>query len=277
MIDSHCHLHPPYQFAEDAGYLRMREAGVKGITIGTTLTSSREAVAYAQAHEGVWASVGVHPCHAHKATLHGETEGVVEPEDMASKEWQVLARAEKVIAIGEVGLDVFRVKEEEKAEVLMAQERVLTQAIRLATDSDKPLVCHVRDAHARMQELLRETIDTGLLPRRGVIHCFTGTLEEASAYHALGFFTSLPGIITFTDKKNPHALTPLQIMASKLPLEWTLLETDAPFLAPEPHRGKPNEPAFIWETAKCLARLKGMPVEEVLAYTDANAGRLFGI
>jgi TatD DNase family protein len=275
IVDSHCHLHAPYADADDGAYARMRQAGVEAITIGTTLESSRAATAYAQSHEGVWAAVGVHPCHAHTATLHGETEGITAPEQMAGEVWLALAREGKVVAIGEVGLDLYRVSAQMRAEVLAAQEQVLAQAIALATAVGKPLVCHVRDAHDRMVVVLREATERGALPKRGVIHCFTGTPEEAQAYLDLGFSLSLPGILTFTDRKSPSTPTAIQMMAAALPLDRLLVETDAPFLAPEPYRGARNEPAFVWETAKCLARLHGVSVEEVARRTRENAQRLF--
>ena len=147
----------------------------------------------------------------------------------------------------------------------------------LASELDLPLVLHVRDAHEKMLGLIKEFVDRGYLKKRGVVHCFTGTIEEARAYHELGFFTSFTGIITFQDRKDPTKITPLQKVVKEVPLEWMMLETDAPYLSPHPVRGKRNEPWRVELIAAKVAQLKGISISEVEMITDQNANKLFNI
>ena len=266
----------------DAVIKRTLDEGIRMITVGTQLETSKKAIEIAEKYEGMWATVGVHPSHTHAHTLHvDESEAVKAQEEMIDHDvyLDLVNSSKKVVAIGEVGLDYYRLpdNEVEAQKVKDRQVEVARAALDLADATGKPIVLHVRDAHSHMQELLKEYIDAGKLAGRGVVHCFTGTLDEARGYHALGILTSFTGIVTFPDKKNPDAITPLQQVAKDVPLEMMMVETDAPYLAPVPHRGKRCEPWMVKHVAQKIADLKGIDVSEVERITDENAARLFGL
>lgn len=282
MTDTHCHIHfRAYRDDLEIVIKRNQEKGVRMITVGTNAATSKEAVAAAERF-GLWCTVGLHPSHTSEHTLHvdeNETE-VLGVETFNIEEYRELIQSSKrVVAVGEVGLDYFRLPDDEQArrDTMNAQTVALKAALELAHEERLPVALHVRDAHAPMQEILRDVTRKGKLERRGVVHCFTGTLEEARAYHALGFCTSLTGIITFPDRKDASRRTPIQEMVANLPLEWTMLETDAPYLTPHPHRHERNEPWMVKYVAQKLAELQGVSIEEVERVTDQNAIRLFGL
>ncbi|PIR47909.1 hypothetical protein COV06_00715 [Candidatus Uhrbacteria bacterium CG10_big_fil_rev_8_21_14_0_10_50_16] len=279
MIDTHCHVHFQAYETNGAEVIKRSQAqGVEMITIGTQSTTSKEAIVTAESHEGIWCTVGLHPSHTHQHTLHTDqneaTEGQVEN---FNKEYyrDLIQRSNKVVAIGEVGLDYFRVSDEVAADVKLTQKIELWKAMELATETDLPLVLHIRDAHADMQALIRAAQEKRMISRGAVIHCFTGTTEEARAYHDLGIYTSFTGIITFRDKKHPDQLTPLMKTVQELPLEMMMIETDSPYLAPEPHRGEQNEPWMVRFVAEKIAELKGISVEEVDRITTNTAKTFF--
>ncbi len=250
LIDTHCHPQmPQYDADRDVVIERARSAGVGMICVGVDFESSRQAIALAEQYAGLWASVGLHP-----------NDNLDESYDQAA--YETLALHPKVIAIGEVGLDYYRTTEPEKQE--FQKERFLEQ-IALAQHTNLPLIIHCRDAHDDMLEILlgRE------LPKGGVIHSFTGTVTQARAYINRGFFIGLNGIITFSSMYAE--------MVRSIPADWILLETDAPYLAPQPHRGKRNEPMYITETVTAIANLKRISKEGLALLTSTNAKRLFSI
>jgi TatD DNase family protein len=254
MIDSHCHLDGAYYGAERPEVLaRARQAGVTAfvcVGVGRGTAAAEEAAALATTESDVYATVGVHPHDTAEAT-----EG----------HWAVferLARAPKVVGIGETGLDYHY--EPSAPDVQRAAYR---RSIGLARAAGLPVVSHVRDAHGDAAEILRSEA-AGM---SGVIHCFTGGVAEARVYLDLGQYLSFSGIVTF---KNAGAI---REAAAFVPADRILVETDAPYLAPIPHRGKRNEPAFIAETLRVLAELRGLPVPELDAATTANARRVFGL
>ena len=281
MMDTHCHIHfPAYDADRDEVIHRAQDQGVQMITIGTKLSSSKAAVELADAHDDVWCTIGVHPSHVHKGTLHqDDDEGTEMHEEAFDVEaYRALASSsKKVIAIGEVGLDYHRLPDEGADAVISAQKRELRSALDLADELHLPIVLHVRDAHEDMAAILSEYVASDRLQRRGVVHCFTGTVDEAKAYHTLGFLTSFTGIVTFVDRKRSDTLTDLMKTAQALPLEMMLVETDAPYLAPQSHRGKRAEPWMVQEVAQKIADLKGISIEEADRITTANAKRLFEI
>ena len=253
LFDTHAHLNDP-RFDEDRAQVleNMREAGVSlCLCVGADRESSETAVALAQAHEGIWAAVGVHP---HSAKDFDET---YEP-------WlrETLKRP-KVQALGEIGLDYhYDLSPRE------TQRAVFARQLDLAAELDVPTILHVREAHGDVLDTLR--------PRRGklpplVLHCYSGTWETAKAYLALGCYLSLAGPVTF--KKAPN----LQDVARNAPLDRLLVETDSPYLAPEPKRGHRNEPAFVAHTARRVAELRGMDYEALCAGTLENGKRFFRI
>jgi len=263
LIDIHCHL-------DFADFDRDREEVIKSalddgvgmITIGATMEGSKKAVEIASQHEGVWACVGVHPEDVDK--------------EIDFEELKELAKHEKVVAVGECGLDYFHNNKNKEA-----QKELFKKQIELALELDKPLMIHVREAapatpeacdgrraHDDVLEILKEykNTDVGL---RGNLHFYTGNWEETEKYLELGFSFSYTGVITFADQYNE--------VIKKLPLEKIMIETDAPFVAPVPHRGKRCEPIYVKEVAKRIAEIKNISYEEVAEQTTKNAIKLFNL
>ncbi len=255
LIDSHCHLDAK-RFNDDraATLARAREAGVERmVTIGCDVANSVRALGLAATHPDIFATAGVHPHEAAEAQ-----EGFVD-------ELRALAAHDKCVAIGECGLDYYY--DHSPREV---QQRVFAAQIGLAQELGLPLVIHVRDAWDDCLRLLKEGTDAGSERSPGVIHCFSGTLAQAEASLELGFFISIPGIVTFS---NPGELPEV---VRRVPLDRLLVETDSPYLAPKPYRGKRNEPAYVAHVAACVAQLRGESVASIIEATGDNARRLFG-
>jgi len=248
LVDSHCHL--DYFEDADAVVARARAAGVgRLLSIGTTMAKFGAVRAIAERHDDVACSVGIHP---HEAAN--------EAADLAAL--VDAAKHPKVVGIGETGLDYFYDKSPRED-----QARNFKVHIAAARRTGLPLIVHARDADADTATLLRDEMGQGAF--RGVLHCFTSTQELADAALALGFYVSLSGIVTF---KNAE---PLRAVAKRLPLDRLLVETDAPYLAPVPVRGKRCEPAYVAHTAAFLARLLGLSLAELAETTTANYRRLF--
>jgi TatD DNase family protein len=251
LVDSHCHLDfPELQGDLPAVLARMKDNGVgHALTISTTLATFPAVRRVADAGANVWCSAGVHPDEQRDAR-----EATVE-------ELVAMADDPKVVAIGETGLDYFRVE----GDTEWQRERFRTH-IRAARASGKPLVIHTREAAEDTLRIMREE---GAREAGGVMHCFTETFEVAEAAMALGFHISFSGIVTF---KNAQ---PLKEVARRVPLERMLVETDSPYLAPVPHRGKSNQPAYVRHVAEEIARLRGIEFDEVARRTTENFFRLF--
>lgn len=274
LIDTHSHVHFS-AFAEDreAVLERARAEGVGMITVGTLEKTSREAIAFAELHENIWAAVGLHPNNIHYIPPSAdEGEG---RELFDYNLYRSLAAHPKVVAIGETGMDVYRIPEGFDADVVLReQEEVFRLHLDLCDELNKPVIIHCRDAHESVTRILSEYILAGKLSRRGVLHCFTGTLDEAQKYIALGMYISIPGIVTFPPKKTEteNSIAPV---AREIPLDRLLIETDCPYLAPAPHRGTRNEPSYVAATAAFIANLRGISFEEFAAATTQNARELF--
>jgi len=252
-FDSHCHLYMPQFDADRAEVLaRMQEAGMGAVVIGVDYASSQKALVLAQQHDFLWSSVGLHP-----------NDNPAEVFDM--EKFEALAKDPKVVAIGECGLDYFRSggTEEEK----LAQKTRFESHIKLAEKVQKPLVIHCRNAHDDCFSILQNSEIVSKVPV--IIHFFTGTAELAQRYLDLGCYLSFPGPITYTDMYDESIKV--------TPLESMLIETDSPYAAPVPNRGKRNEPVFVEGVAAKIAALKGISVEEVLVQTAKNAQRAFGL
>ncbi len=249
-IDSHCHLNFP-GLAEDLDtiFANMRANEVShALCVSVDLASFPQVLELAERHENLYASVGVHP----------DYELDVEP---TQAELVHLARHPKVIAIGETGLDYFRLT----GDLEWQRERFRTH-IRAAKESGKPLIIHTRSAAQDTLRIMAEE-DAGSIG--GVMHCFTENLEVAKAVIELGFHISFSGILTF---KNAAII---KEVARSIPLEKILIETDSPYLAPTPHRGKTNQPAFVKHVAGEIAVLRNITLEEVGTATSQNFRRLF--
>jgi TatD DNase family protein len=300
LIDTHVHL-DFHQFDRDrdAVLARAWQAGLVAIvTIGTNLETSQAAVALTEAYEQVFAAVGFHPHDAKTA------------DDVSLAELHDLARHPKVVAIGEIGLDFYR--DHSPRDV---QRRVFGQQLQIAAELGKPVVIHSREAHTDTMDILYQWAaqcpapasqprgvlhgkkpgcpdlwsgrngqrgfgggrPQGLFPWKkprpvaGVLHCFSGDLAMAQAAIKLGFFLGVDGPVTYRNARQ------LPAIVKDLPLDRLLIETDAPFLTPHPHRGKRNEPAYVQLVAEKIAELKNLPLQEVAQVTTANAQALFQI
>lgn len=252
LIDSHCHLNFPELASRlESVMALMRTNGVDhALCVSVTLEEFPEVRALAERYPNVSASVGVHP----------DYDNVAE----ASVDQLVkLSDHPKIVAIGETGLDYYRMK----GDLEWQRDRFRTH-IRAARQCEKPLIIHTRDAAADTLRIMREE---GAGEVGGVMHCFTESWQVAEAAMELGFFISFSGIVTF---KNARAL---KEVARQLPLERMLIETDSPYLAPVPHRGKPNEPGMVLHVAEEIARLRGITVAEVAGQTSKNFMHLFNI
>lgn len=276
LIDTHCHIHfPPYDNDRAEVLGRMNAKNIWGITIGTGLKNSAAGVRFAEATDGVWATVGLHPEHV-TSDYHDENEGE-KPEKFATQEQlaEIAASSPKCVAIGETGLDWYRIDaaldvEQAKAE----QEKVLHEHLRASYELDLQLVFHCREALTRLAEILQEEWNAGRKPR-GVVHSFTGTWDEAKPLLDLGIHIGINGIATFPPRKGQNPDSAIDRTIERMPLEKLLLETDAPYLAPAPHRGKRNEPSYVEEVAKHVAVVRKIDLEDVAAHTTQNAINLF--
>lgn len=250
LVDTHCHLDFPHFDADrEAVIARAQEAGVGRILVpGTNLETSRRAVRLAGAHPEVFAAVGVHP---NSAAGFGSEE---------LKELRELARSQKVVAIGEIGIDLYW-----KAAPLETQTRAFRAQLNLAAELEKPVIVHDRDAHAEALAVLRDQPP----PAGAVLHSFSGDMALAEAAFALGFCLGVDGPITY--KKNEA----LRAIFSAAPLDRILIETDAPYLTPQARRGQRNEPGYVRFVADKLAEVRGMTLSETARATTANAARLF--
>jgi TatD DNase family protein len=256
LIDSHAHIDFP-QFAEDREAMldRALTAGVTTLlAIGTGPGPEKldSAIAFAEQHDWIYATIGIHPHEAEQVT----------PNHL--EQLAILAKHEKVIAWGEIGLDYFY--DHSPREV---QQRVFRYQMALAREAKLPIIIHCRDAWSDCLNFLEEVWrPTGL---GGILHCFTSTLEDARRGINMGFMISFAGNSTYPKAQN------IRDVAKALPLEKILIETDAPYLAPQAYRGKRNEPAYVAEVARTIASVRNLPPDEVAAATSDNFRRFFGL
>lgn len=249
-VDSHCHLDfPELSGRIDEVLASMRESRVShALCISVNLEDWPAVVAMAEAHDSLWASLGKHP-------------DQVEGQEPDVAQLVRLARHPRVIAIGETGLDYYWFKDRPQWQ----RERFCVH-IHAASESGLPLVVHTREAEADTLRLMREE---GAARSAGVMHCFSGSREVAWQALDLGFYISFSGIVTF------KSAVELKEVAKAVPLDRLLIETDAPYLAPAPYRGKTNQPAYVVHVAEEIARLRRIPLEDVAAATTENFFRLF--
>lgn len=252
-VDTHAHVHfPDYELDPDEVLAEAAQDGIiKVMCVGCTLTDSKLAIEMAARHDNVWASIGLHP--------HEGIEYV--GNDQALQEFRDLATKPKVVAIGETGLDYYynnSPKEDQKI--------LLRFQLNLAQEHDLPLIFHVREAFSDFFAILDDFEGV-----RGVVHSFTGTLDEMNEILRRGLYIGLNGIMTFTKDDKQRE------MAAQVPLSKLLIETDAPFLTPKPFRGTICQPKHVHVTAEFLASLRGESLEEFAAVTTKNAADLFNI
>src|SRR5258708_360672 len=244
--DSHCHL---TMSDADAVLSRARAGGVHGFVVpGTKLEDAPQSVAIAQKHDDVWAAVGFHP---HEAK---------DCDDAAFAEIERLAHEERVVAVGECGLDYHYMHSPRETQIA-----VFERHLDLATRLDKPIIVHNRESTDDMVAVLSRS------GARGILHSYTENAEVARTFIALGYYISFSGIVTF------RSADAWRVCARQLPHDRVLIETDTPYLAPVPYRGKDNEPAFVVKVAELLAGLWSIPLEEVAEQTTRNFENAFGV
>lgn len=248
LIDTHCHIHESdFPLPIDEVLQRNAESGVqKIICVGTSDFSSREAIAFADAHENVWASIGVHP--------HDTKDGYDELQALAGN-------SKKIVAVGEIGLDYFYTHSPKEMQI-----HALEHQIQLALEHDLPIIFHVREAFDDFWPIFDKY--PGI---RGELHSFTDNKENLDAALQRGLYIGVNGISTFTKDESQKAVF------DSIPLDRLLLETDAPFLTPNPFRGKVNEPAYVRNIAEYHANRRGISIDEIASATTANAEKLFAI
>jgi TatD DNase family protein len=251
-VDSHCHINFPDLVSDLPGVMQRMQGNevIAALCVAVKLADYPQVLALAEGHANVYASVGVHP----------DYEGVEEPSVARLVE---LAAHPRVVAIGETGLDYFRLQGD-----LEWQRERFRNHIRASRESGKPLIIHTREAAADTLRIMREENAAEI---GGVMHCFTETWEVAEAALDMGFHISFSGIVTFKNAKQ------IKEVAQRTPMDRILIETDAPYLAPTPHRGKLNQPAYVKHVAEEIATLRGMTLADVGERTTENFLRLFGL
>lgn len=253
-VDTHTHVNSKKFDGDRAQTIeRARAAGVtRLINMGDTMDSSAACVAVAEEYEGVFAAVGIHPEEAYEMT------------DADDGRLAIWARNKKVVAIGEIGLDYYWEKDAEKRAL---QQRIFIRQLALARELDLPVCIHDRDAHGDTLAILKKEGKGN----RGVLHCFSGSYEMARELIGMGWYLGIDGPLTY---KNAAKLPEI---VRRLPLERLLIETDAPYLTPMPHRGGRNEPAYVRLVAEKIAELRGISLAEVARQTTANAEEIYAI
>lgn len=261
-FDSHCHLDiEPLPDEIGAVVERAYKAKVtRMINVGSSLRGSKKSVEIAQKYPNIWASVGLHP---------HDAENIYDLKDIID-ELRSLAQNDKVVAIGEIGLDYFNL---EKDDLKKSQKELFVAQLNLAKELKLPLIFHIRDAWEDFFSIIENWESRNRGYPGGVIHCFTGDEKIATKLIELGFFVGFTGFVTFDQEKFMH----IKNAAKAVPIEKMLIETDAPFLAPEPCRGKTNEPAYVSYIAEKIAELKGISVDEVAERTFKNTKKVFNI
>lgn len=253
LIDSHAHIDDRrFNSDRDSIIRNMEKDGLKSIVnIGVDLQTSIDSVGLAEEHDNIYATVGVHP------------HNVRNMDDSTLEVLKAFAKRDKVVAIGETGLDFYRDNSPRDA-----QRKWFRKQLQLAKEVDLPVVIHSRDASEEVYNIIESEQDGTL---RGVMHCFSESPEMAQKYLDLGFYISLSGTVTFNNARVPKEV------AKMVPIDRLMIETDSPYLTPEPNRGKRNEPAYVRYVAGEVADLRGISYQELVKETTKNTERLFGI
>jgi len=282
LIDTHCHVNfRAYQ--EDAHEVinRALASGVQMMNVGTNLQTSQRSVQVAEeVGQGMWAAIGLHPIFlakdiTEKALFNGKPyEFTTKQELFDKRQFFELAKSYKVVAVGESGLDYFHTEDFRSEgmtveEYIALQKETLYEILGFAREIGKPHIFHCRDAYDDFLDIVHDFGSDQ--PVRGVVHCFTGSMEQAKKILEAGLYIGFTGIVTFPNAKS------LQEIATYVPLDRMLLETDSPYLAPQDQRGRRNEPSFVRSVAQKIAELKGVSVESVAEATTKNAKTLFAL
>src|SRR3989338_4846460 len=274
LIDTHAHVNFN-DFKDDSKEVikRSLDENIWMINVGAERKTSERAVKMAEEYkEGVYAAIGLHPSHLIEQDVEYKEKGELikyksKPEEFDYGFYLNLAKNKKVVGIGECGLDYFRTSDESFKE---KQKEVFIKHLELEKEENKPIIILCRNPHDVLLKILRLAVN----PPSGAMHFFTGNLEQAKRYINLGFYISFSGVITFSPRKEDVACAYDEIIKN-IPLEKILVETDCPYVAPVPHRGKRNEPQYVKYVAHKIAELRGMSFEEVAEQTTKNARELF--
>ena len=302
MFDSHCHLQfNAYKDDREAVIKRCLEKGVQCNIVGTQKDTSRAAVELAEKYDGFYATIGLHPIHTtHMEVDEEEIAFQSREESFDEKYYDELAQSKKVIAIGECGIELFHLPPgASKEEILKKQTETFLAQIHFAQKHNLALVIHIRDAYDETIGVLRSVIarsvatkqslvnngiaaSSPLAPPRndtkGVVHCFSGNWTQAQQFLDMGFYLGFTGIITFPARKtNPKPTEDLLEVVKKCPLDRILIETDAPYLAPQAYRGERCEPWMVEEVAKKIAELRKMETSDIIEISIITAKRIFGL
>ncbi len=278
LIDTHCHLNFK-DYKDD--YKKVLERSLEDntwlVNVGTQIDTSKKAIEIAESYpEGVYAIIGLHPIHVHSQQVEESEQDLdfrSRGESFDIESYRNLAKSDKVVGIGEMGIDYFHIPDGvDKDQVKQEQKQVFYQGLELARELDLPVIVHTRpsrgtvDAYDDVLEVIKASNYT-----KCVIHCFGGTLEQAKAFIDIGCLISVTGIVTFKNASELHQVV------KEIPLEKIMIETDAPYLTPEPYRGKRNEPMFVKYVAEKIAELRGLDIIEVSNITTATARKFFNI
>lgn len=278
MIDTHCHVQfKAFSGDSDEIIKKCLAQGMILNLVSTQSTTSAHAVETAERFDGCYATIGLHPVHVFE-TFVDEKEGgsfVSRAETFDYEYYKKLAQSKKVVGIGECGLELFHFpKGYTKEEVLARQKEAFLLQYKLAQEMNLAISIHVREAHDEMIEILK----TLPHPIRAVVHCFTSNWKHAQEYLKMGLYLGFTGVITFPPKKsNPQIQLDLLEVVKNIPVDRMVIETDAPYLAPNAYRGKRCEPWMVVEVNKKIAEVKNMGLEEVAKHTHENAAKLFNI
>ncbi|HRH23079.1 MAG TPA: TatD family hydrolase [Candidatus Magasanikbacteria bacterium] len=279
MIDTHCHIHfKAFENNRDEVIARAKEKNMILNLVGTQESTSKKGVDMAEKYDWMYATIGLHPIHIHEVDVYEETTNFTSRgEDFNPEFYRELAKNPRVIAVGETGLDRFHIpKDQSEKDILAAQSDVFRKHYDVAEESGLPLVMHVRDAHDEMIDLLQQIKKEKGSLIRGVVHCYTGNWAQAEKYLELGFNLGFTGVVTFPAKKtNPEPQLELEKVVANIPLDRILVETDAPFLAPQAYRGEQCEPWMVEEVIKKFAAVRGKTIDEMTSQINQNTLHLF--
>lgn len=271
LFDTHAHLNFRAYDNDIEKVVKRTAKEAYVINVGAQYSTSIKAVELAQKYDGMWASVGLHPLHLHRQILKYQDDNELSLQEIKTgdenfdyQKYKKLAQNEKVVAIGEVGLDYHHFPEDiEKEPLIKKQKKSFLSAIKLANELKKPLIIHCWDAYSDLYEILSQNH----VEKRGVIHSFVGGYKTAKKFIGLGYKIGLNGVITYSES--------FDRLIKEIELDDIVLETDCPYLAPVPKKGKRNEPLYVIEVAKKIAKIKNMTIQEVVQKTTKNAKKLF--
>lgn len=275
MIDTHAHVNF-HSFKDDFEEVmqRAKDKNCKMILVGSQYSTSERAVAMARSFDNAYAAIGLHPIQLEDMKVREEgDEFTTRKEDFDYIKYLELGKNKKVVAVGETGLDFYHIPEDlNREKVIAKQKQVFQEHINLANELDLPIIIHCRGDKENFGNAyydILEELKKNLPNKRGVLHCYAGSIELVDEFLRMDFYFGFNGVVTFKNAEN------IREILRKVPMEKVLTETDCPYLTPEPFRGKRNEPSYVEYVVKKIAEVKGIPFAEVEGMTEENAGRLF--